>query len=155
MFLCLYQRAHGLSDTLPLPAGHVLPSCNFRFLLLDPLLYECHKEQNDTNLKDVRDMKVTVQIMSQPIKKFMGWDNRKTEETYLFEGNTIADLFRVVRDQEGKSFYDRFVDDDGYISRSYIYLDGISYLRKEDLRRSLQDGGKIAILGQLACCGGG
>ena len=100
-------------------------------------------------------MKVTVQIMSQPIKKFMGWDNRKTEETYLFEGNTIADLFRVVQDQEGKSFYDRFMDEDGFVSRSYIYLDGISYLRKEDLQRTLHDGGKIAILGSLACCGGG
>jgi len=101
-------------------------------------------------------MEVTVQILSPHIKKFMGWDNRKTEETYLFEGNTIADLFRVVQDREGKSFYDRFMEDDGYISRSYIYyLDGISYLRKEDLQRSLHDGVKIAILGQLACCGGG
>ncbi|HOO40291.1 MAG TPA: hypothetical protein P5244_11765 [Syntrophales bacterium] len=105
--------------------------------------------------KGVLDMEVTVQILSPPIKKFMGWDNRKTDETYFFEGDTIADLFRVVRDRQGKSLYDRFMDDDGLISRSYIYLDGISYLRKEDLQRTLRHGGKIAILGQLACCGAG
>lgn len=101
-------------------------------------------------------MKVTVQILSPHIKKIMGWDERKTEETYLFVGETIADLLKVIHDPEGKSLYDQYMDKNSIVSRTYIHLDGvITYLSKEDLQRSLPDGGKIAILGQLACCGGG
>ncbi|MBN1545086.1 MAG: hypothetical protein JW902_00335 [Syntrophaceae bacterium] len=101
-------------------------------------------------------MRVTVQILSQQLKKRMGWEDKKTEETYFFEGNSIADLFKVVRDSEGKSFYDRFMDKDSIISRSYIHFQGaISYLGPEDMKRPLQDGSKLAILGQLAFCGGG
>ena len=100
-------------------------------------------------------MKVTLQILSPILRKAIGWDDGKFEEACQFEGDTIGDLLKVVRDREGKSLYDRFMDDDGMISRSYIHLDGISYLRPEDLQRSLKDGGKLAILGNLACCGGG
>ena len=101
-------------------------------------------------------MKVTVQILSPHIKKIMGWDERKTEETYLFAGETIADLLKVIHDPEGKSLYDQYMDKNSIISSTYIHLEGvISYLSKEDLQRTLHDGGKIAILGQLACCGGG
>lgn len=100
-------------------------------------------------------MEVTLQILSPALRKAIGWDEGKYEEICQFDGDTIADLLKVVHDQEGKSLYDRFMDDDGLISRSYIHLDGISYLRPEDLGRSLKDGGKLAILGQLFCCGGG
>ena len=100
-------------------------------------------------------MKVTLQILSPILRKAIGWDDGKFEETCQFEGDTIEDLLKVVRDREGKSLYDRFVEDDGMVSRSYIHLDGISYLHPEDLQRSLKDGGKLAILGNLACCGGG
>lgn len=62
---------------------------------------------------------------------------------------------KVVLDREGKSLYERFMEDDGMISHSYIHLDGISILRSSDMQRSLKDGGKLAILGNLACCGGG
>ncbi len=101
------------------------------------------------------DMEVTLQILSKSLRRDIGWDDKKYEEVFQFEGDTIADLLKVVRDGEGRSLYDRFMDGEGLISRSYIHLDGISYLRPEDLQRTLKDGGKMSILGQLALCGGG
>ena len=100
-------------------------------------------------------MEVTLQILSPILRKAIGWDDGKFEETCQFEGDTIGDLLKAVYDRDGKSLYDRFMNDDGMISRSYIHLHGISFLRPEDLQRSLKDGEKLAILGNLACCGGG
>ncbi len=100
-------------------------------------------------------MKVTLQVLSPIVRRAIGWNDGKIEETCQFEGDTIGDLLKVVRDREGRSLYERFMEDDGMISRSYIHLNGISYLRPEDLQRSLKDGEKLAILGNLACCGGG
>lgn len=100
-------------------------------------------------------MRVTLQILSPLVRKAIGWNDGKFEQTCQFEGDTIGDLLKVVRDREGKSLYERFMEDDGMISHSYIHLNGISYLRSEDLQRSLNDGEKLSILGNLACCGGG
>lgn len=100
-------------------------------------------------------MKVTLQVLSPIIRKAIGWNDGKFEETCQFQGDTIGDLLKAVRDHEGKSLYERFMEDDGMISRSYIHLNGISFLRPEDMQRALKDGEKLAILGNLACCGGG
>jgi hypothetical protein len=100
-------------------------------------------------------MKVTLQIISPIVRKEIGWNDGKYEEVCQFEGDTIGDLLKAVRDCAGKSLYDRFMEDDSMIAHTYIHLDGISCLRSDDLKRPLQDGGKLAILGNLACCGGG
>jgi len=100
-------------------------------------------------------MKVTVQTLSPVIRKLMDWEENATGEIYEFEGETIADLFKVVRDCEGKSFLDRFHENDGVISTSYIYIDSMYFLREEDLRRKLKDGQTIVLLGRLILLGGG
>ncbi len=100
-------------------------------------------------------MRATLQILSPSLRKAIGWGESKYEETCYFEGNTIGDLLKAVHDRDGKSLYHRFIEDDGLISRTYIHLNGISYLRPEDLARPLNDGDKVGILGQLALCGGG
>ncbi|MDX9746459.1 MAG: hypothetical protein WCX84_03335 [Syntrophales bacterium] len=100
-------------------------------------------------------MEVTLQILNLPLRRDVGWGDEKYEAVFQFEGDTIADLFRAVHDHEGKSLYDRFMDGDGLISRSYIHLEGISYLGTEELQRPLKEGAKLSILGQLTCCGGG
>ncbi|HPJ96239.1 MAG TPA: hypothetical protein PK022_02940 [Syntrophales bacterium] len=100
-------------------------------------------------------MNVTLQILSPIVRKAIGWNDGKFEESFQFQGDTIGDLLKAVCDHEGKSLYERFMEDDGMISRTYIHLNGISYLRSEDLQRVLKNGEKLALLGNLACCGGG
>lgn len=92
--------------------------------------------------------------MDPVIRELLGWGS-KTEEVYKVQGETIADFFKVIKDKNGKSFYDRIEEDDGIISNIYIFYNFLAFLRKEDLGRSMKDGDKIVLMRTLGGAGAG
>jgi len=99
-------------------------------------------------------MKITLVVMDPVIRELLGWGS-KTEEVYKVQGETIADFFKVIKDKNGKSFYDRIEEDDGIISNIYIFYNFLAFLRKEDLGRSMKDGDKIVLMRTLGGAGAG
>jgi len=99
-------------------------------------------------------MKITLVSMDPVIRGLLGWDS-KTEDVYQVQGDTIADFFKVVKDKDGKSFYDRVEEDDGIISNIYMFYNFLAFLKKEDLGRRMEDGDKIVLMRSLGGCGAG
>ena len=96
-----------------------------------------------------------MQILDATIRKELGWKEGKRQETYQITGNTLGDLLKTVKDAEGRSFWERFMEGD-VISRTDVSLKGtFFYLYEKELGRSLADGQKVTLLGKLGLSGGG
>ncbi|MDR2861336.1 MAG: hypothetical protein LBV07_02140 [Syntrophobacterales bacterium] len=101
-------------------------------------------------------MEIILQILNPAIRKKVGWKEGKSQEICHVTGNTLGDLLKTVMDAQGKSFWERFMERDGAISQTYVFIGGdIFYLHEKDLARPLVHGQKVALLGQLVFCGGG
>ena len=98
-------------------------------------------------------MKIKLQTMDPQMKRVLGWD-RKTEDEIETEARTLADFFRQVKDKDGRTLYDRFMDDsDVIIANSYVFFNCMAFLKREDFERSIKDGDKVILLRALAGCG--
>ena len=100
-------------------------------------------------------MEIVLQILNPRIRKIVGWNEGRNQEICHIAGNTLGDLLKTVMDSDGKSFWERFMEQDGIISQTYVFMGDIFYLQKKDLIRPLVNGQKVAILGPLVFCGGG
>lgn len=100
-------------------------------------------------------MEIILQILDATIRKGLGWKEGKNQETYQIAGNTLGDLLKAVKDAEGKSFWELFMEGDA-ISRTDVSIKGsFFYLYEKELARPLTEGQKVTLLGKWALCGGG
>jgi|LAHU01.1.fsa_nt_gb hypothetical protein len=100
-------------------------------------------------------MKIKLQTMDPQMKRVLGWD-RKTEDEIETEARTLADFFRQVKDKDGRTLYDRFMDDsDVIIANSYVFFNCMAFLKREDFERTIKDGDKVILMRALAGCGAG
>jgi len=100
-------------------------------------------------------MRIKLQTMDTQMRKILGWE-RKTEEVFETQGETLADFFRDVKDKDGRALYDRFMDEhDVIIANSYVFFNCMAMLKKEDFGRSIKDGDKVILMRSLAGCGAG
>jgi len=100
-------------------------------------------------------MKIKLQTMDPQMKRVLGWE-RKTEDEIETEARTLADFFRQVKDKDGRSLYERFMDNsDVIIANSYVFFNCMAFLKREDFERSIKDGDKVILMRALAGCGAG
>ena len=100
-------------------------------------------------------MKIKLHTMDPQMKRVLGWD-RKTEDEIETEARTLADFFRQVKDKDGRTLYDRFMDDrDVIIANSYVFFNCMAFLKREDFERTIKDGDKVILMRALAGCGAG
>jgi molybdopterin converting factor small subunit len=100
-------------------------------------------------------MKMKLQTMDPQMRAILGWE-RKTEEVYETTAETLGDFFKDVTDKDGRTFYDRFMDEnDIIVANSYIFFNCMAFLKKGDFDRAIKDGDKVILLRSLAGCGAG
>ena len=100
-------------------------------------------------------MEIILQILDATIRKELGWKEGKRQETYQITGNTLGDLLKTVKDAEGRSFWERFMEGD-VISQTDVSIKGtFFFLYEKELARPLTDGQQVTLLGRLGLCGGG
>ncbi len=100
-------------------------------------------------------MKIKLQTMDPQMKRVLGWE-RKTEDEIETEARTLADFFRQVKDKDGRSLYERFMDNsDVIIANSYVFFNCMAFLKREDFERTIKDGDKVILMRALAGCGAG
>lgn len=100
-------------------------------------------------------MKIKLQTMDLQMRRILGWD-RKTEEVYETTAKTLGDFFREIRDLDGRTFHDRFMDDsDVILANCYVFFNCTSFLKRDEFTRPLKDGDKVILMRGLAGAGAG
>jgi len=70
-------------------------------------------------------MEIILQILNLTIRKTLGWQEGKYQEIcHVTTGNTVGDLLKTVMDSDGRSFWERFMERDEVISRTFVSIKG-------------------------------
>ncbi|MDR2861369.1 MAG: hypothetical protein LBV07_02310 [Syntrophobacterales bacterium] len=100
-------------------------------------------------------MKIKLHTMDLQIRNMLGWDS-KMEEEFETQAQTLLDFFKEVKDKDGRTLYDRVMDDnDMVLANSYAFFNCKALIKKDEFSRPIEDGDKIVLLRSLAGCGGG
>ena len=100
-------------------------------------------------------MKVKLHTMDIQIRNMLGWDN-KTEEEFETQAQTLFDLFKEIKDKDGRTLYERVMDDnDMVLANSYAFFNSKALVKRDEFHHPIEDGDKIILLRSLAGCGGG
>lgn len=100
-------------------------------------------------------MKVRLHTMDLQIRNMLGWED-KTEEEFETQAGTLFDFFKEIKDKDGRTLYDRVMDEnDMVLANSYAFFNCKALIKRDEFSRPLEDGDKIVLLRSLAGCGGG
>ena len=100
-------------------------------------------------------MRIKLHTMDLQIRNMLGWGS-KTEEEFETQAQTLLDFFKEVKDKDGRTLYDRVVDEnDMILANSYAFFNCKALIKRDEFSRPIEDGDKIVLLRSLAGCGGG
>jgi len=100
-------------------------------------------------------MKVKLHTMDLQIRNMLGWGS-KTEEEFETQAQTLFDFFKEIKDKDGRTLYDRVMDEnDMVLANSYAFFNCKSLIKRDEFNHPIEDGDKIVLLRSLAGCGGG
>ena len=100
-------------------------------------------------------MKIKLQTMDLQMRRILGWE-KKTEEEFDTQAKTLAEFFHEVKDKEGRTLHERFMDDrDVIIANSYVFYNCKAFLKRDAFDQPIKNGDKVILLRALAGCGAG